>query len=261
MTAERPKRHYRRREDLRSLLVEEGAQLLADEGIRGGENVTLARVIQRLADRGHARVTTGSVLGPTRLWTSQREFQLEVQASLAASSFGAPPLDSTLEEIDGCLATADLSTGEGRSRCLRELCRLVGQANFNALVAHRPWRVLLAILGTTLSTPPTDDDDVILEALRRSDRADVEEQQAVLYAPLLELLQMRVRPQFEPDGLRLLVVAVTGLAAGLSLHARSHAEEIAGISLPDPDGSESEWHLFALGLDALVHYFLEPVNP
>ena len=75
------------------------------------------------------------------------------------------------------------------------------------------------------------------------------------FAVLMDVLGFRIRHPWTMDQFAMAVIAYS---EGCSLRQRT-SDHIEMISRPtDPNGEDQEWSLFAVGLEALVHQFLEP---
>lgn len=73
----------RKRADLKHLVLDAGYDLAVSQGLGAGlETDTYASVFDYLERSSGVRVTRGSV--HERIWNSQRDFQIEVLAKLAA---------------------------------------------------------------------------------------------------------------------------------------------------------------------------------
>lgn len=253
-------RIYRSQAELRDLLVDQGVQLLVDEGFQPG-NLTLARVFERVERAGLPRVTKGSVLGTDRIWPTQKEFQLDVEVEVvhrwADSESELPPTLSAAAEV---LQAANLSTAQGRQAAVRQLCRVAGRANFEANRASRLWKLMIALWGREASNPETDKDHRVAEAI------SVAAQQVTLqiideiYRPLVEIVGYRGRPEFgsTENALRLLAVSGYALNDGFILRDEFTASSGNLVLATGTDGHAEPWTEFSIGLEALVNRFLEP---
>ena len=253
------KRHYRPKQDLRRLMVDEGVGLLIEDGMRGGENITIARVIERIVERGDAPVTKGSVLGKDRLWPSQRAFQLEVQQTFA-SQIGVLGVTrgGTHQAAGEVLERSDLSSASGRAAAIRELCRVAGRASFDGILQSREWRIWLAIWATAMTTA---DELEVGAAIRRGEMNSIQEVMENLYVPFAEVFGLRVKPCYGPDGLLMFTLCAAALTDGLAIRMRYSSIPLDGIELATgPGGSMQPWHLFAIGFEALVDQFFESVD-
>jgi len=251
------KRHYRPKQDLRRLMIDEGIKLMVDDGMHGGENVTIARVIDRIVASGNDPVTKGSVLGKDRLWPSQRAFQLEVQETFA-SQIGELGVTrgGTSEAAAAVLEGADLTTNGGRADAVRELCRLAGRASFEGILASREWRIWLAIWATAMTT---DDELEVGAAIREGEMNSITSVMESLYIPFAQVFKMRIKPEYGNDGMLMFTLCTAALTDGLAIRMRYSSIPLDGIErLTAADGSAQPWHLFAIGFEGLVEQFFEP---
>ena len=251
-----PKRHYRPKQDLRRLMVDEGIGLLVADGMRGGENITIARVIDRIAAGGHDPVTKGSVLGKDRLWPSQRAFQLEVQQTFASQidDLGITR-GGTREAVVEVISGADLTTPDGRERAVRELCRMAARASFDGLLHSREWRIWLAIWATAMTT---DDELAVGAAIRSGESRSIQTVMETLYIPFAEVFGLEIKPEFGADGMRMFSICAAALTDGLAIRMHYSAIPLDGIERPTgPDCESQSWHLFAIGFEGLVRQFFQ----
>jgi hypothetical protein len=256
------KRHYRRQQDLREMLINEGVQMLLEADPAERDVVTFARVFERIERAGYARVTKGSVLGPGRAWASQRDFQLDVEAATARALADIDvELAATLAAAGEVLAHADLATRVGRARAVQQLCRVAGEAYFVQLTSEKTWRLWIGLWARAASTADTGERRGIGAALKRAQTEATTQLIGAVYAPLAELVGYRGRSEFgsTDDALSHLAVAVMGVADGLALRQRLAPEDFVLIGRPTgPNGEREPWHPYAIALEALVNQFLEP---
>lgn len=226
--------------------------LLIDEGLgSGADRLTFSRVFRRLAASRGIRVTNASVLG--RIWEDTEAYRSEVLASVA-SDLNEEEFAVAVDAAVGVFAKADLSSIEGRTAAVRELCRVAGEANVVALASSRTWHLFVAIWGLAASgstavahTPVTD------QAAATYD--EVTGRLEAILEGFMVALGLRLREGYE---LRQLALAVVSLAEGCALRDRIDPVSTRGIKLPSgPDGAVQEWTLFAVGFEALVWQFTE----
>jgi len=257
----KPKRHYRRQDELRALLVSEGVQLLLEADAADSEVVTFSRVFERIERAGHPRVTKGSILGPDRTWPSQRQFRADVEAATArALSEVHIELHETLAAAATILDGADTSTKAGRADAVRQLCRVAGERSFVELVGSKPWQ-WFGLWVKAASTHDLDDQAGIRVALKGAQAAISRGLAEQVYAPLVELLGYQARAEYgsTDQALRLLVVAVIALGDGLVIRERLSPDDLVPIHRPTgPGGRLQPWHPFSIALEALVNQYLEP---
>lgn len=239
-------------------MIDEGIRLMVEDGMLGGENVTISRVIDRIIRRGENPVTKGSVLGKDRLWPSQRAFQLEVQQTFAAQigELGVTR-GGTFEAAAEVLDAADLTAVAGRDDAVRELCRVAALASFEGILESREWRIWLAIWATAMTT---DDELEVGESIRCGEMNSVQAVKDALYIPFAEVLGLRVKDEFGSDGMLMFTLCAAALTDGLAIRMRYSAIPLDGIvRKTGPGGAEQPWHLFAIGFEALVRQFFEPI--
>lgn len=241
----------RSRTELRDLLLRAGTDLLLQEGLASGaEHLTFKRVLDKLASEG-IRITNASIIG--RVWDSQADFQTDVLVSVAEDTVAE--LDTTVQALAEVLKEVDVSTLEHRWEAVRELCRRGGAANLDAMVTSRIWPLWIGAWSVVTSGPRSDSSKQIEQALLRS-YDEVTRAHERLYTSLIELCGFRLR---QPYTVRQITVAVSALAEGCALRDRVDTDSVRRINRASgPGGSEQEWTLFSVGIEALAHQFLEP---
>ena len=251
--APRPTR--RSRLQLRQLLVEAGTELLLGEGLgTGAEHLTFKRVFAHLETSTGIRVTNASVIG--RIWDCQSDFQTEVLAAIARDD-GSSYLNATLEAIAPSLGRVDRSSEASRWTAVRELCRVGAAANLNAFYDSDTWPRWVGVWALAMagSDTGTNRSPVIEDALRDGYEEQTESW-GELYTALITYFGFRLR---EPLTLRQFVIAAAALSDGCVLRDRIDVDSVRLIRRPTgPDGTEQEWTLFGIGLEALVTEMLEP---
>lgn len=257
------KRHYRRQDELRALLIDEGVRLLLESNPGDRDVVTFTRVFDRVEQAGHARVTKGSVLGPGRVWSSQQEFQRDVEVATAAVVGNIDgEMSATLVAAAGVLDQLDLRTKAGRARGVQQLCRVAGEAYFTELLESKTWRLWIGLWGRMASTVADGADGEGLGAsLRQAQEGTLDQLVEKLYAPLAELVGLQGRSEYgsTEGALAHLAIAIVGVTDGLAIHHRLFPEHFAPIGRPTgPNGEIEQWHPFANTLEALINRFLEP---
>jgi len=256
------KRPYRRAEELRELLVAEGVQLLLESDLADGDAVTFARVFERVERAGHPRVTKGSVLGPGRVWSSQKEFQREVETATAGALLDiGNEMSASLEAATAVLAEADLTTVAGRTDAVRQLCRAAGTAYFTQLLGSRTWKLWVGLWGKVASSSG----DISLEglgaSLRRAQLGTLDRLVDDLYRPLAQVVGFRGRAEFgtTDEALRRMAVAIVALTDGMAIHHRLFPEHFTPVDRPTGPGGEAQpWHPFASALEAIIGQYIEP---
>jgi len=242
----------RSREELRRTLLEEGRQILIEEGLdSGSSNLTFKRVFERVELKTGVRITNASVI--RRVWDNQSEFQADVLVSIAQDE-ARPEVGGAVDAIAAELSHLDLSTPESRQKALCEVCRIGGNASSAAIAKSTNWSLWITVIAmATATTTP--------EQQRRIKTALMVGYQSVVdfwnrnYAALMEILGLRLR---QPWTMSQFTMAVTAYSEGCSLRQRT-IDDLEGMHRPTGrDGKDQEWSLFAVGLEALVHQFFEP---
>lgn len=264
-----PKRHYRRAGELRELLIGEGVELLLESNPGDREVVTFARVLERINRGGGPPVTRGSVVGPGRPWSSQLDFQREVEIA-AAARLGdiEAEVGATLAVAARVLERADLTSRAGRQRALQQLCREAGQRYFTELVGSSTWQLWVGLWGRTAAGPAKGSKpgrrprpEGLGAALQQAQSATLEQLVSQLYGPLAEIVGYRARADYgtTDKALSHLAVAVVGLADGMAIHHRLFPDHFAPVGRRTGPGGEIEpWHPFAIALEAIVNQYVEP---
>jgi hypothetical protein len=258
MTAKKAQRRPKQsREELRSLLLRTGRDLLIEEGFGiGVDTLTFKRVFDRVEADSGLRLSNASVI--RRVWENLADYQADVLATIAGTD-GLGSYDKTVEALGPVIAGLDLSTPQARALALREVCRIGGATNILVLLESPNWSLWIAVwaLATAegLSEPgQSSHQERIRFALLEGYEGFTGLWEGA-YVALAALVGMRVR---EPLSMRQLTVAIGALAEGCALRQRVDPH-LEGILRPTgPNGEDQEWTLFAIGLEALLLQFLEP---
>lgn len=249
-------RARRTRQQLQSLLVEEGVALLLERGLEGGAaHITLNEVLERVEHRRGERVTRASVY--SRIWDSQSEFQQDLLLG-AASTFPSGETEPTRVAALHAIAAADTSTPAARAAALREVCRVAGDAHVGELGQSRAWQIWVGVWALTVSTPDDKDDLVLGPAIEVGHHRAVEALQKVL-VEIIGLLRYQVRAPFQIEHF---TMSVAALAEGLALRDRfgpavSVVDDDVSFAASDQTRTRS---LFSVGFDGLALHFLEPAD-
>ncbi len=240
------------RDELRTLLLQEGRSLLHEEGFGSGPgNLTFKKVFDRLERTTGIRLTNASVI--KRVWMNQADYQADVLVAIAEDS-QMPEAAGAVLAIGSLFSGLDLSTAETRARAVQALCRVGGGANSVALSSSDVWSLWVNLLA--MATEPSDSGprQRVLSAFRAGYQ-NVYDFWSTTYEALIEVLGLRFR---EPWTLRQFTMAVTALSEGCSM--RSHIDERVEVFVrpTGPNGEDEEWTLFSIGLEGLVDHFLEP---
>jgi hypothetical protein len=248
-TGRRPRRT---REDLRLLLLEEGRRVLLEDGLGpNASNLTFKKVFERVEARTGVRITNASVI--RRVWDNQSEYQADVLAAIAQDET-RNEVGSGEDAILAALVDLDLSTPDARSRALREICRVGGNAT-NAAIHDSPnWPLWITVVSMATATATPEQQQRIKLALINSYKS-VYQDRTTIFEAMMPVFGMRLRP---PWSVEQFTVAVTAFSEGCSI--RQHiTEETETIHRPTgPDGEDQEWSLLSVGIEALVHQFFEP---
>ena len=252
----------RSREELRAVLLEAGTSLLWKRGLIGGaEHVTFTEVFAL------ARSSWGSPINPAsvykRIWATQADFQTDVLLA-AAATYPDGEATSTRVAAQTVLDSADLRTARSRTAALSEICRVAGEAYIRALEASRPWQIWVGIWALTVSTPSTEDDEIVGPAIQNGREKATLALQEFLEA-VLPGVGYRVAPPFSYQQLAL---AIGALAEGLALSDRFAPKRVLRIDRPALDAPHSltdnattSWTLFGVAMEGLMKQFCEPAKP
>ena len=245
-------RPRRSRDDLRNLLLAEGRAIVADEGLLAESgNLTFKRVFDRVEDRTGERITNASVI--RRVWENQAEFQTDVLVSIAHDG-SRPEIGGTVEALGDVLVGIDLSTTASRARAVREVCRVGGNAFTTVVTESTNWSLWVNVIAMAASAAVPEQQQRIKDAITESyDSASTFWNDTL--GALATAFGLRLRAEYR---LSQFVMSVTAHSEGCALRQRT-TDHIEVISRPTgPDGEAQEWTLFAVGLEGLVHQFLEP---
>ena len=244
----------RTREELRGLLVQAGTEILWAEGLAAGaEHVTFKRVFERLEETAGVRITHASVIG--RIWQNQEEFQTEVLKRVA--ELDLPDVDAEIQAALTGLEDLDTSTPEVRWRTAMEICRMGGEATFNAMVHSRLWPRWMGIWALAVVDVGSPRKQPIVDALLSAELESTDYYETSYEAAMQEL-GLRIRAPFTT---RQFATAIDAYAQGCALRASVDPVTSTSIDRPTgPGGASQSWTLFGVGLEALVGQFVE-VDP
>ena len=242
----------RSREELHKLLLEEGREILFEEGFEAdSSNLTFKRVFERVEAKTGQRLTNASVI--RRVWENQAEFQADVLVSIAKDE-ARTEAGGAVDAIAAVLTTLDLSTQESRARALREVCRVGGTASSTAIAKSGNWPLWISVVAMATATAAPEQQKRIKAALADG-YFSVSKFWSENFSVLMDVLGVRIRRPWTMDQFAMAVIAYS---EGCSLRERT-SDQIEMIFRPTgPNGEDQEWSLFAVGLEALVHQFLEP---
>ncbi len=240
------------REELRQLLLETGRAMLREEGLSSGaEALTFKRVFDRLEEDTGVRITNASVI--RRVWDNLADYQTDVLVTLARGG-SKEEIDAAMDTVSPILQQLAVGTPQDRKASLRELCRVGGSLNAQAVLQSKNWPLSIGVWAQSASGQPTDEHQRIEAALLSGFHAYTERIEA-LYGAMASFLGLRLRERFT---LHDFVIAEDSLSEGYGLRNRLDASARKVILRPTgPNGAEQEWTIFAVGLEALVHQFFE----
>ena len=229
-----------------------GKSILYEEGLgTGAEGLTFKKVFDRVDAECRVRLTNASVIG--RLWLNLADFQSDVLADIALED-NQDEIDLTVGAVAPILENADLSTPENRECTMRELCRVGGAANMQAVRESSTWPLWINVWSVASLGEDSADRKKIGAALTAGYESFSKRIEDV-YRTVVSLLGFRVR---EPMTLNQFSVAADSLGQGFGLRDRfdgSSAEVVWRAT--GPDGRLQEWTLFAITFEALVFHFFE----
>ncbi len=246
-------RHPRHsREEIRELLLETGRAILREEGPgTGAEVVTFKKAFDRLEEATGIRLTNASVI--RRVWENQAEFQADLLVTIALDE-NQEEIDATVGAVVPLLADADLTTVASRRATMRELCRVGGAANFQAMRQSDNWPLWIGVWGLARNTDAGAHGDRIRAALVAGYDA-FNDRIEDAYLAISSFVGFRLRPGLT---LRQFTIAVDCLGQGCGLRDHVDDTHMDGIIRPTgPGGAPQEWTLFAIGFESLVQQFFE----
>lgn len=234
------------------MLLVAGRSILRDEGLgTGAEAITFKRVFDRLERETGIRLTNASVIN--RAWENQAEFQADLLVSIALGQ-NDDQIDDAVETATLAMAAFDVSTPALRSASLREICRLAGQLNAQALRQSIDWPLMIGVWSLAVSGEHLEHRNKVEMALRTGYDAFTAQVEAA-YATMSSFLGFRLREEFI---LRDFVIAADSLAQGFGLRDRIDDSMMKPIfRLTGPGGTEQEWTLFGVAFEGLVEKFFE----
>jgi hypothetical protein len=226
--------------------------MLKEEGLSSGATaLTFKRVFARIGEDTGVRLTNASVI--RRVWDSQSDFQTDLLVTVARGQNGAE-IDAAEEALVPIVASIDLTTLESREQALRDLCRLAGELNTQAVRESSNWPLLIGVWAQTASREPDTSRQKIQAALLSAFDGFTARIEAI-YGAMATLLGLRLREQFT---LRDFVIAEDSLSEGYGLRDRLDDTSRRIVIRPTgPNGELQEWTIFAVALEGLVRQFFE----
>ncbi len=240
------------REELRALILDTGRTMLQEEGLSSGaEALTFKRVFDRIERDTGIRVTNASVI--RRVWESQSDFQTDVLVTVARGQNGTE-IDRAQQALGPILASIDLTTVRSRDQALRDLCRLGGELNAQAVRESTNWPLLIGVWAQAASGQSTVTSKKIEVALLSAFDGFASRIESI-YGAMVAMLGLRLREEFT---LRDFVIAEDSLSEGYGLRDRLDEAVRRVIVRPTgPTGEPQEWTIFAVALEGLVRQFFE----
>jgi len=246
------RRTRRSRAELRATLLDEGRQVLAEEGLQTtSSNLTFKRVFDRVDCRTGERITNASVI--RRIWDNQAEFQADVLVAVTRDQ-ARPEAGATVEAMTAVLESIDLATEESRAAAVREVFRVAGNASSTEFGRSAVWPLWISVVAMAASAPSPAQQHRFTSALTEGFES-VAAFWSGTFAALMAMLGLRIRPGFTLDQFVQMVVA---LAQGCSIGQRIGGRDEVMVRPTGPDGQDQEWSPFSVGLESLVHQFMEP---
>jgi hypothetical protein len=152
------------------------------------------------------------------------------------------------------LDALDMTTPESRALALREVCRVEGNASSTAIDQSAHWPLWISVVGMAISTAEPDRQARIKRALADG-YLSVTRFWSENFIALVEVLGLRLRLGWSMDQFSTAAIA---FAEGCALRQLTSGHSELMIRPTGPNGEDQEWSLYAVGMEALVHQFLEP---
>ncbi len=222
-------------DETRELLLDTGVTMLLDSGVK----VTLGAINLIDVCRAAGLTTAGSAY---KIWATQEAYRVALLRHLLTEAV------PTIEAIE--LLTAALEAPDTDLPDLTELIRGVSAVSADGVIGHKSTPVYLALWLAALHDP------VLAEELYAAD-----DELLSAYATMYDALVTRYDHEWVPpfDG-RLLAVSLSALVEGLDVRSRATPSIVSDplVRPTGPDGADQEWHLFACGVEAMIHAFTRP---
>jgi len=250
--ASRPARARRSREELRSIVLDAGRDVLLSEGLgTGAEHLSFKRVLSHVEATRGIRITNASVIG--RIWENQEEFQLDVINSVANFQ-GDEEVALTYEALASAIDLVDVSTPERRRASLAELIR-VACGQYMSAASTSAATIQMALVTYVAASQATSGDNPLLASYRETN-ARLTRRYEELYTLGLQACGWRVRPQYSMHDVASLLSAI---AEGLLLHGLVDPDAFRPtVLVRELDGAEVEWTPQGLTMNSLVEFYCEP---
>lgn len=246
-----PRRSRLKRDELRSLLLDAGEQIIAEEGL-GAEagSITFRKVFDRIEAEHGLKFTNASVIG--RIWTNLADYRADVLAA-AAKEFAMSELDAVAANVIPALDGRSLDRVDDREWILGELCRVGSEVAFDSLHDGKGWVPWLGVLLASQPEQPTAEEvrirEAAISALREANLRWEE-----THTSLLAAIGFRLRPPFTMEQF----IWATGALTEGYLIADALIDALEPISLPTgAGGAEQEWTSYSLAFCAIARSFFE----
>ncbi len=239
-------------EQIRTLLVEAGLCIVAEDGLaNGAEHLTFKRVFDYLEQHEQIRLTHASVI--RRVFESQEDYQTAVLKVIATR--GAEDLTSEARTIvHEIILQSDLSTEELRRKCLTEVVRVSGNTASEVLRTSPMWRAWIGVWALSASgnqsTAAKEIKDALSATYDEIDRSALE-----FYTQAMAIFGIRFKSGISTHSF---TVAASSIIEGCSLRDLVDASKVAPVELPTgPKGELQTWSLQSMALMALVDSLTE----
>ncbi|HET8931538.1 MAG TPA: hypothetical protein VFN21_12835 [Acidimicrobiales bacterium] len=219
-------------DETRSLLLDAGTALLAEDGV----SVTLDRVTLIDVCRRAGLSTAGSAY---KIWPNQQAFRAELLQHLVVRS------SATFATTD---QVTDLLSADGPPLCLDELIRVA--AADNAEMNQRTYPTYLVVWLARRT-------DAELAATFEASEGDWLDAIVSLFTQIVEAYDLEFVPPFDAA---VLGVTLSALVEGLTIRRRATPELVPdSLLLPTGEnGSEQTWTPFAIGVRAIFDAYTRP---
>ena len=238
------------KDEVRTKLLDTALNLVQTNGLTVGfEHLLMDDLIKE------AGVPRSSVY---RIWESKEAFFEELLSEVANQvSPGRADEESLVATWEYLGFRADeLRTPEGRRRILVDVTGIAAEQNFESVTSSVQWRTYVALSSTALSYPDNRVRERIIEALRSSELAFLD-QMEVFYRNIIPAVGYRLRPDLNDD-YRPLVVAAAAIIEGLGIARTTIPELVEGRYQVDNEGRPAEVSLAAIAYHAMIMAFIVP---
>lgn len=251
----RKKRTRRTRAELRQMMLDAGKEVLFEiKPTLGFEQLTYSAVFEHLLEHHDQKVTIGSV--HERIWSSQRDFQLEVVASALKDPLPRAP-NTAMERSAEIIAERDLSTPLGRRQALKSAVRVSSY-----LVTRTPSPQAVDLAHTVRFRlwalgPDHPEAEGFTEAINEI-RAESTTGYTEVVHLIMDVIGLRVRADAGDPAEAVRSIALLGNAATIGIRTDVLDESRTTRALPTgPNGELEDWYPDALALWHAVRCTLE----